>query len=140
MQENELEGNNLRRDFVKTAALGVAAAACGSAVCGCAGKEKAAGEKVVLLSPDGELVTIDSSHLRQVHKTVGVSTEEARKGIPGRKFVMVIDLAKCKNARNCVTSCQKMHHLPEEKEWLQVSLMQDSPNAAPYGFEDLFSL
>jgi len=134
MKETDIEWINERRDFIKKAALGVTVAACGSAVCGCSSNSKEEGEKVVLLSPDGELITVDSSHLHQVHKTVGVSTEEARKGIPGRKFVMVIDLAKCKNARNCVTACQKMHHLPEEKEWLQVSLMKDSPDAAPYWF------
>ncbi|MFZ1676033.1 MAG: 4Fe-4S dicluster domain-containing protein [Saprospiraceae bacterium] len=134
MENSENPTSNQRRGFIKNAALGVAAAACGSAACACGKKEeKESGEKVVLLSPDGELVTIDSSHLRQANKTV-VSREEARLGIPGRKFVMVIDLARCKNARKCVTACQKMHHLPEEKEWLQVKLMQDSPEAPPYWF------
>src|SRR5690606_3048168 len=123
--------NNPRRDFIKAAGITVTAAACGSAACSC---KKPEGEKVVLLSPDGELVQVDSSHLKYVHKTVGVSTEEARKGIPGRKFVMVIDLARCNNARKCVTACQKMHHLPEEKEWLQVKLMKDSEEAPPYWF------
>jgi molybdopterin-containing oxidoreductase family iron-sulfur binding subunit len=132
MKEEHNESNNMRRDFLRTAALGITAAACGSAACSCGGKKE--GEKVALLSPDGELVMVDSAQLKHVHKTVGVSVEEARHGIPGRKFVMVIDLAKCKNARNCVTSCQKMHHLPEEKEWLQVKLMKDSPEAAPYWF------
>ena len=139
MENPNNESLNPRRDFIKTAALGVTVAACGSAMCGCGKneeKQSESGEKVTLLSPDGELVTIDSSHLRQqmVHKTVGVSREEARNGIPGRKFVMVIDLARCRNARKCVSACQKMHHLPEEKEWLQVKLMQDSPEAAPYWF------
>ncbi|MDX1409618.1 MAG: 4Fe-4S dicluster domain-containing protein, partial [Saprospiraceae bacterium] len=69
-----------------------------------------------------------------VHKTVGVSREEARKGIPGRKFVMVIDLARCRNARKCVIACQKMHHLPEETEWLSVKLMKDSDLTEPYWF------
>ena len=137
MENTNNEKLNLRRGFLKTAALGVTAAACGSAMCGCGkndAKNTETGEKVTLLSADGELVTIDSSHLRPVPKNIPVSNEEARQGIPGRKFVMVIDLAKCKNARKCVTSCQKMHHLPEEKEWLQVKLMQDSPEAAPYWF------
>lgn len=137
MEDTNKENLNQRRDFLITAALGVTAAACGSAMCGC-GKNSSTiaetGDKVVLLSPDGELVSIDSSHLRPVPKNIPVSYEEARQGIPGRKFVMVIDLAKCKNARKCVTSCQKMHHLPEDKEWLQVKLMQDSPEAALIGF------
>ena len=133
MEDNHHDHGNARRDFLKTTAIGLTAAACGSAACSCGSKGKE-GEKVVLLSPDGELVQVDSTHLKYVHKTVGVSTEEARKGIPGRKFVMVIDLARCKNARKCVTACQKMHHLPDDKEWLQVKLMQDSEDAAPYWF------
>ncbi len=137
MEAEELLGLNPRRNFLKTTALGVTAAACGSAACSCKKPEEGhmeTGEKVTLLSPDGELVQIDSGHLRYVHKTVGVSREEARVGIPGRKFVMVIDLARCKNARKCVHACQKMHHLPEDKEWLQVRYMQESEDSAPYWF------
>ena len=136
MENTNKEKDNDRRDFIKLTALGVAAAACGSTFCSCGGGqvETSEGEKVQLLSPEGEMVEIDKKHLKHVHKTVGVSMEEARKGIPGRKFVMVVDLAKCNNARKCITACQKMHHLPEDKEWLQVKLMMDSPDAAPYWF------
>lgn len=136
-KENQETGlDNPRRDFLKTTAIGLTVAACGSAICSCKSTPDGAetGEKIALLSPDGELVHVDSSHLKYVPKTVAVSKEEARRGIPGRKFVMVIDLARCKNARKCVTACQKMHHLPEDKEWLQVRLMQETPESAPYWF------
>jgi molybdopterin-containing oxidoreductase family iron-sulfur binding subunit len=124
-----------RRDFLKIGAAGAAALACGSLVCSCSkGGEAEATEKVKLLSPDGELVEVDAQHLHHMHKTVAVSKEEARKGIPGKKFVMVIDLALCKNARKCITACQKMHHLPEDKEWLSVKLMKDNKESAPYWF------
>jgi hypothetical protein len=76
METNHNDSTNQRRDFLKTAAISVTAAACGSAICACGGKDKAAGEKVVLLSPDGELVTIDSAHLRPVPKTIHVSNAE----------------------------------------------------------------
>lgn len=137
MEADEFLGLNPRRNFLKTTAITVAAAACGSAACSCKKPAEGmdeTGEKVTLLSPDGELVQVDTGHLKYVPKGVVVSAEEARQGIPGRKFVMVIDLARCKNARKCVTACQKMHHLPEEKEWLQVRLMKDSEDAAPYWF------
>jgi len=131
------EKSNPRRDFLtKLGALG-AIATCGSAACSCTPEPAHAnhetGKMVKLLSPDGEMVEIDESHLRHAHKTT-VSREEARHGIPGKKFVMVIDLAKCKNARKCVSACQKMHHLPEDKEWLSVKLMKDSKEGAPYWF------
>lgn len=135
-QPEEIE-SNARREFLITGALG-ALAACGSAVCSCKSETRPiqieSGKKIKLLSPDGELVEVDESELRHIHKTIGVSTTEAREGIPGKKFVMVIDLAKCKNARKCVSSCQKMHHLPEEKEWLTVKLMQDNEQGSPYWF------
>lgn len=136
MQNSDQSTNNDRRGFIKLTVLGAAGAACGSAFCSCGGNQPdgAEDEKVKLLSPEGELVEVDKKHLKQVHKTCGVSPKEARKGIPGRKFVMVVDLAKCKNARKCITACQKMHHLPEDKEWLQVKLLKDSPEAAPYWF------
>lgn len=140
MDQQESVSPTSRRNFLnKLGAIG-AVAACGSAACSCgsgAGHEhqpQETGKKVKLLSPDGEIVEIDDSHLRHIHKTVGVSSEEARQGIPGKKFVMVIDLAKCKNARKCVSACQKMHHLPDDKEWLSIKLMKDNEEAAPYWF------
>jgi molybdopterin-containing oxidoreductase family iron-sulfur binding subunit len=95
------------------------------------------GNKVKLLSPDGEIIEVDSSELKletHDHAHTMAKNVTGREGIPGRKFVMVIDLGKCKNARKCVSACQKMHFIPEEKEWLQVKLMKDSENAAPYWF------
>ncbi len=52
--------------------------------------------------------------------------------VPLQKFVMVIDLAKCRNARKCVEECQKAHHLPPNQEFMKVYLMQESEEATPY--------
>ena len=87
-------------------------------------------EKVAVLTSDGQLVSVNKSSL----SPPPVSPQEARKGIPGKKFVMVIDLARCKNARKCVSECQKEHNLPAEDEWIKVFLMQDSEDTAPYWF------
>ncbi|MBI3615154.1 MAG: 4Fe-4S dicluster domain-containing protein [Candidatus Omnitrophica bacterium] len=59
---------------------------------------------------------------------------EVRRGIPGKKFVMVIDLAKCDGCRKCTQACQAMHFTPAPREWIKVYQMQDSPTAAPYWF------
>ena len=136
MHNSDNNADNNRRNFLKLGALGAAAAACGSAVCSCGKKEESStGDKVKLLSPEGELVEVDKKELRPVHNhKVAISHEEARMGIPGRKFVMVIDLARCKNARKCVTSCQKMHNLKEDQELLKVKLLQDTPESSPYWF------
>ncbi|NCA74836.1 MAG: 4Fe-4S dicluster domain-containing protein [Alphaproteobacteria bacterium] len=47
---------------------------------------------------------------------------------------MVIDLAKCKNARKCVEACQKGHHLPKGQEFMKIYLLQDSDKTSPYWF------
>jgi molybdopterin-containing oxidoreductase family iron-sulfur binding subunit len=98
------------------------------------GDENTTGEKVKVLTTDGKLVEVDSGAIKEGHSCGmnEISREESRKGIPGRKFVMVIDLGRCRNARKCVSACQKMHYLPTDKEWLTVNLMQDSDNSAPY--------
>ncbi len=124
-----------RRDFLKTADKAtVAATASGRDLCSCSSKQAATAEKVRLLSPEGEIVEIDSAYLNhQEHMSI-LSKLEQRQGIAGKKFVMVVDLSRCKNARKCVSACQKWHYRPEDKEWLTVKLMKDSEKSAPYWF------
>ena len=88
-------------------------------------------ETVSLLSPDGQLVKVNKSAMMPA---TPATPAEARQGIPGKQFVMIIDLARCKNARKCISKCQKMHDLAPEDEWLKVFLMQDSNDTAPYWF------
>ena len=135
---SELSENG-RRDFLKKGALGVSLAAWGQLIFSCSsgeGGEAAAeaSDTVKLLTPDGELVEVDKKHLKHIHTVEKISQQEARAGIPGKKFVMVIDLARCNNARKCISACQAMHHLPSEKEWVTVKLMKDSKDGAPYWF------
>jgi molybdopterin-containing oxidoreductase family iron-sulfur binding subunit len=86
------------------------------------------------LSPDGEIVEIDSAYLNHHENMDVLSQFEQRQGVPGKRFVMVVDLARCKNARKCISACQKHHYRPEDTEWLTVKLMKDSEQAAPYWF------
>ncbi len=134
MQQDAINENG-RRDFLKNLAIAtVATAACGSLNCSCSAKKPVADKKVKLLSPEGEIVEIDSSYLNHQEHMAIVSKLEAREGIAGKKFVMVVDLARCKNARKCITACQKWHYRPEETEWLTVKLLKDSDKGAPYWF------
>ncbi len=87
------------------------------------------GEKVKVLTPDGKLLEVDRGHA--LCCSVPTSTE-VRKGIPGRHFVMVIDLSRCRNARSCVNACNKMHFLEPGHEWIKVFLMQDSEDTSAY--------
>lgn len=67
------------------------------------------GQKVKVMTADGKLMEVDSNHMHHMAETV-ITNVQAREGIEGKKFVMVIDMARCANARKCVESCQKMHH------------------------------
>jgi molybdopterin-containing oxidoreductase family iron-sulfur binding subunit len=131
----EKDKYNSRRNFIKLSVV----SACGAAVCGCKSTPSAKDlpeneETIKLLAPDGSLVEVSKAQITPLPDDELIRGQAARMGIEGRKFVMVIDLARCNNARKCVTACQKMHHQPEDKEWLQVRLMNDSEQAAPYWF------
>jgi len=94
---------------------------------------KGSGEKIKVLTPDGKLVEIDKKSINNYPEAY-VPPKEAREGIPNRKFVMVIDLSKCKNARACVESCQKGHNLLPDQEFMKIQLMQDTAEGTPYWF------
>ncbi len=121
-----------RRDFLRKGLIaGAGVVAGGNLIAAYIDKSKPeSGEKVKALTTDGEIIEVDKAHIHAPR----VSIEESHAGIPGRKFVMVIDLAKCKNARKCVEACQKGHYLPKSQEFMKVYLLQDSDKSAPYWF------
>jgi len=90
------------------------------------------GEKVKLLSVDGEVIEVDRAFLKPVPELPAVSNSEARKGIAGKKFVMVIDLSRCKNLKKCQTACNHMHHVHSDQNWIKIYPMQDAEKTAPY--------
>ena len=125
-------GDNPRRDFLKKGLMsGIGALF----LSGCASDEKpkqAGGEKMKALTHDGKLIEVNGDST--VHPMPALSSDEVRKGIPGKKFVMVIDLAKCDGCGKYTKACNKMHFLPSNKKWIDVLEMQDAPDAAPYYF------
>ena len=128
-----------RRDFLRLGA-GMGAATLATVAAGglfslSGGEVKAdTGKKVKVLTTDGKLLEVSESELAAPSLDAVVSRDSAHQGITGRKFVMVIDLAKCKNARACVKACQEGHHLPKDHEWMKVFLLQNSEREAQYWF------
>ena len=119
-----------RRNFLKLSLIAGGATVGGVAL----GKTLFAGEggeKVKVMTTDGQVVEVEKDVIHQDEPPF-VSDSEVRKGIPNKKFVMVIDLSRCKSARKCQSACQKMHHLEDEGRWLKVKRMQDSDTTAPY--------
>jgi Fe-S-cluster-containing dehydrogenase component len=122
-----------RRDFLKKMGLAAGAVALAGGGLGLARTLAAgtkSGEKVKVMTTDGGVAEVDKSDvaMSELHTT----TKEGREGIRGRKFVMVIDLSRCKNARKCMEACQAAHELRPEQHHINVLTMQDTPNTAPY--------
>ena len=61
-----------------------------------------------------------------------VSNELARQGIPGKKFVMVIDLSRCKGLKKCQSSCNHMHSIHPGQNWIKVYPQQEAEHTAPF--------
>jgi len=91
------------------------------------------GEKMELMTTDGTIIQVDSTEVMEMDPTPKHDNSAAiREGMPNRKFVMVIDLAKCKNALACQRSCNKNHYITGDNAWLKVYKMQETKEAAPY--------
>jgi Fe-S-cluster-containing dehydrogenase component len=126
-----------RREFITSGLLA------SLAIAGCSTKEnpfepdendlvQPSGEKVKLLSVDGEIIEVDKAFLKPVPDLPTVSNEAARIGIKGKKFVMVIDLSRCKSLKKCQTACNHMHQIHPDQNWIKVYAMQDADHTAPY--------
>ena len=89
-------------------------------------------EKVQLLSVDGYVIEVDKAYLKPVPEVQIPTNAEVRRGIEGKKFVMVIDLSRCKNLGKCQSSCNKMHFVGQDQNWIKVYAMQDGEHTAPY--------
>ncbi len=91
--------------------------------------------KMELMTTDGTIIEVDSSEVMEMDHSKKKQTEEeydVREGMPNRKFVMVIDLAKCKNALKCQVACNKQHYITGDHAWLKVYKMQEDADTAPY--------
>ncbi len=128
------QGKIPRRNFITGAILAGVAASCNSKDPFTEqGKNEvqASGEMVKLLSTTGEIIEVDKAYLKPVPE-MPVTIEEARLGIPGKKFVMVIDLAHCHNLKKCQASCNKAHLVAEAHNWIKVYPMQEAQHTAPF--------
>lgn len=123
-----------RREFLKRVGLLGAAAATGSAVYAGlnSGNKKNENDYVTVLTEDNKLVKVPKDQVESVRVDQEALQSRGRTGIEGRRFVMVIDLAKCRNARKCVDACQGAHQLRPHEYHINTLKMQDSKNTAPY--------
>ncbi len=129
------ESADSRRSFFKRFGLvGAAAAAGGAAIYSGYNYEetKPNRDMVKVLTADNKLVEVPRDQIKDVKFDVARLTKQGREGLAGRRFVMVIDLAKCRNARKCIQACQSAHHLRPYEYHINTLTMQESENTAPY--------
>jgi len=128
-----------RREFLQELGyVGVGAVLGGSAIF--AGinydKRKKQIDRIKVLTAENQLMEIDRNLASQVPKSkaeiLTYNQKEGREGIPGKRWVMVIDLSKCKNAQKCMGACQGAHHLRPEQSHIKTLKMQESVNTQPY--------
>ncbi len=130
-KEKNESGKENRRNFLKKSLM-----AGGTLAAGIIGidrvisKEENTGTSKVVIC-QGKVYKTDSKNLKE-YTQEPISNEEARKGIEGRKFVMVIDLAKCDGCKKCTDACQSMHLTEPDREWIKVFKMKDSETTSPY--------
>ena len=133
--ENESKKSKSRREFVKDIGLiGLGGIALGGSLYAAKHfEEKKKGQNVKLLTADGKLVEVDALDIKEIAvDRLAENQLRGRKGIPGKSWVMVIDLSRCRNARKCIEACQSAHHLRPEQYHINTLQMKDSDRTPPY--------
>ncbi len=127
-----------RKDFLKSGLLLSVAASTGIGLLSSFKAPEVTSKKVKVMTSDGKLVEVEVNKLQEpkIPKgedlTLSDLQKRGREGIPGKKWVMVIDLSKCRNARKCMEACQHAHHLKPEQHHINVMQMQTAKYTAPF--------
>ncbi len=140
MSENEEKPKKKsRREFLQEVGIvGIGSVIAGSAIL--AGihydNKKTPGQRIKVLTAENELLEIDKNDTTKVKRfkadNLTFLQKQGREGIPGKRWVMVIDLSKCKNARKCMSACQSAHHLRPEQHHINVLKMQEAKTTPPF--------
>jgi molybdopterin-containing oxidoreductase family iron-sulfur binding subunit len=124
-----------RREFIKKAGISGAAILSGAAAIYAGYRHESAknpGNLVRVLTQDNRLVEIPADQVQGYKPGLKVFQTRGREGLKGKKWVMVIDLAKCRNARKCISACQSAHHLRPYEYHMNTLVMQESANTPAY--------
>jgi len=125
-----------RKDFLKKLGLIGAGTAAASIVFLDPKEDLSAkpGKEIQVLTTNKKLVTVNTSDIIEIKKEPDAEKlqHRGREGLTGKKFVMVIDLAECKNARKCMHACQSAHQLKPEQHHINVLQMDDETTGASY--------
>lgn len=133
--DNSHQESNGRREFFKKFGLAGAAAMAGGAAI-YSGYEYEASKPnhdfVKVLTDDNRLVEVPRDQIKDIKLDVTRLQLRGREGLKDHRWVMVIDLSKCRNARKCISACQEAHHLRPYEYHINTLIMQESTDTAPY--------
>lgn len=138
-EKDEKPKNKSRRKFLEQIGyMGAGTVLGGSAIL--AGinydHKKTKSERIKVLTAENELLEVERGNTTSLKKSkyeqLTYLQKEGREGIPGKRWVMVIDLSKCKDAQKCMGACQSAHHLRPEQSHIRTIKMQESKNTPPY--------
>jgi molybdopterin-containing oxidoreductase family iron-sulfur binding subunit len=129
--ENNDSNTDSRREFIKKISTGTVLAASGLAFTSLSSCKESSKEKTTLLTTDGKLVEVSNSEITALEHQ-HITPKESRQGIPGKKWVMVVDLGRCKNAKKCVEACDNHHNLTPDRPYIKVLEMKDNEKSSPY--------
>ncbi|NTU96060.1 MAG: 4Fe-4S dicluster domain-containing protein, partial [Bacteroidales bacterium] len=124
-----------RRDFLKSVGIvGAATVVGGAAIYSGYRFEKSKNneDKIKVLTEDNRLVEIPRDQMQDFKPDLKALQTRGREGIKGRKWIWVIDLSKCRNARKCVEACQAAHHLRPYEYHINTLVMKESVNTPAY--------
>ena len=127
--------NESRRKFLKSMGLVGAGAAAGSAAVFSGikfEKDKKKDDVVRVLTDDGRLIEIPKKDIEDYVPDLKELQKRGREGIKGKKWVMVIDLSRCRNARQCVQACQNAHDLRPYEYHINTLMMKESDETSAY--------
>ena len=138
-EQDETPKKKTRREFLQELGyIGVGAVMGGSAIF--AGinydRSKTPGDRIRVLTAENELIEINKNDATRVVKSkkeiLRYLQKEGREGIAGKRWVMVIDLSRCKNARKCMDACQDAHRLRPEQSHIFTLKMQESKDTTAF--------
>ena len=136
MENQSKKNKTTRREFLSRMGLVASGTVMGSAAIFAGVKfeeNKEADSTIKALSTKHKLINVDEHGKKQINTEAFTDlTLRGREGIKNKRWVMVVDLAKCRNARKCMSACQLAHDLRPEQHHMNVLQMQDSENTAPY--------
>ena len=124
-----------RRNFIRKITIAGAASVAGAAAVYSGyrlEKSKHREGMVRVLTEDNRLVEIPAEQMKDFKPDLKFLQTRGREGIKGKRWVMILDLSRCRNARKCVEACQGAHHLRPYEYHINTLVMQESVNTPAY--------